>query len=967
MDAFLKQVARHYLGSGELKNLCFILPNRRSLVFFRKYLGECVRETGSPAIMPLMYTMNDFFYTIAGTNPADRVLLLLELHRCYSEAVKEARHSDGDAPLGLDDFITTGEVILSDFNDVDKYLVDPRKLFANVAEYREMQDNLEYLDETQREALSHFVNLFGTADSARPGQYQDKFLRMWNLLLPLYLKFNAALESGGTAYEGQVYRRLADRLGEEAVCDVVSEHFPSTSRYIFVGLNALNECEKVLMRRMRDARIAEFCWDYGKGWISDRSNKSSVFMSRNVEEFPQAFELDPEGYPATEFNVLSVPSATAQAKQLPEVLGKLRACGIETAVVLPDESLLLPVLNSIPENIRDINVTMGYPMSGSGLWALMKDIASLQIHMRQREDGRWCFYHEQVWSLMSNSIFRSLSSEEDRKLAMEIKKQAEIYVDEEKLSAAPLFKMIFRGAAPGISGPDAAAIRSIQDYQLSVIDALAQGLASGGDMAIELEFAKEYRQAILRLQSFGLEIRPSTYFRLLDALVGRSSVPFRGEPLNGLQIMGPLETRALDFDNVVILSCNEGIFPRRSVNSSIVPPELRKGFGLPTYEYQDAVWAYYFYRMIRRVSKVWMLYDSRTEGVRNGEESRYIKQLEMHFGVKLRRYTASPPLRVIKEDADEIRKSTEDVRKIREMTLSASSLQEYLDCQVKFYYSRILGLSRQDEVSEAMDAGQMGTIFHEVMRRLYEGMDGELTPEKLLSIVPGRGIPARIKDMVRAQIKSELKVPAITGKNLIYEDMICRYVCQTVRRDLDYMCGRNMESLRIIGLERPERMSFATENAGEFKFVARIDRIDSPEPGTLRIVDYKTGKVTDDDFIITEDRVENIVETVFDEALKDNAKRPKIALQLYLYDLMVSQSSEFRDKGYTFINSIYQTNRLFRKGVEEVPLNDRFTELMGQKLSGLLTRMADISVPFRRCADNGKNCEYCDFKTICGR
>lgn len=939
MDPFLLQVARHYFSAGGVERLCFVFPNRRAEVFFRKYLGELVRDSGHPMMSPAVCTMNDFFYGAAGVREADQISLLLELYDCYC-ALNPLHES-------LDDFIFWGGVLLSDFNDVDKYLVRVESLFANISDLRKMQDSYEYLEPQQEEAIRRFVSHFRTG-----GRYKEEFRKIWDILLPLYRSFNQRLGDEGLAYEGQVYRSLAERLAGESVADILGAWQTGVDKYVFVGLNALNECEKRLMRKMRDASLAEFCWDYSSSMIKDPRNKSSFFMSDNVLEFPQAFIPDgEEALKTPEVSVLSIPSSVGQAAQLPRILSRLGAGGIETAVVLPDESLLLPVLNSIPEHIKDINVTMGYPMRGSGLWSLMNDISALQMHLRQKE-GEWYFYHKQVWAIFSNSVFKSVISEEGMKAVELIRKQARYYIPMSDFSRDSVLRLIFRPAVTSPGEADAAQTERIGSYQREVLSGIAPLLKEVPDMALELDFVAEYYRAVGKLSRRPLAVLPQTWFRLLDRMVGSAAVPFRGEPLKGLQIMGPLETRALDFDNLIILSCNEGVFPRRAVSSSFIPAELRRGFGLPSYEYQDAVWAYYFYRMIQRASRVWMLLDSRTEGTKSGEESRYIKQLEMHFGLPVRHFVAKAPIEKSVEP-DSIPKTEEDVGILRgQRNLSASALQNYLSCPAKFYYNSVKGLKAKEEVAETLDSGMVGSVFHEAMQVLYSVPSGRLERQYLQGLLK----TDVIFDTVHSLIMEQLNTFEVAGRNLIFEDMICRYVRKTVESDLKLLESSGVEFISILGLELKK-----TAMIGGFRFVGYIDRLDSIFPGEVRIVDYKTGKVTDNDFIITEDNAAEVVGLLFGP---DNEKRPKIALQLYLYDRFISSDPAF--EGYSFVNSIYQTSRLFVKSVENVRLNETFNALMEERLSALLEEIGDCSVPFRRTSDVN-TCKYCDFKSLCGR
>ncbi len=974
MIPFLKQVADHYYKAGGMERKCFIFPNRRSMVFFRKYLCEAVAsEAAAPMLVPQMFTINDFFYRAAGLQSSDRVRLLLKLYECYSELNPKAEP--------LDEFIFWGDVILGDFNDVDKYLVDAKQLFTNVADYKALQDTFEYLTETQRKAiegfLSHFNDLSGrlTVDlgSENP-DVKGRFLQIWNILYPLYIRYNQALEKVGMAYEGMVYRRMAARLKAEGIEDVLGRTMEVSEGIVFIGLNALNECERTLLRKLRDAGLAEFCWDWSGDMIRDPQNRSSFFMSDNVLEFPQAVELDSYGLEIPEINVISVPSSVGQAKRLPDILMRTTGGPEECAVVLPDENLLKSVLNSIPEDITDINVTMGLPMSGSLFYTLMADVASIQMHTVCRK-GAWMFYHKQVWNLFASEIFKRAADVKTLEIVAGIRDGAKYYIPQEELRGTELLDTVFR---PVITDPKTASkeqIRQFAEYQKDIIKAFAPSIAHDGNLALELEYAKEYYRSINVLQEIGLEVLPVTYVRLLNQLIGSISVPFRGEPLKGLQVMGPLETRALDFRNLIIMSANEGIFPRRNVSSSFIPPELRKGFGMPTYEYQDAVWAYYFYRMISRAEKVWMLVDSRTEGLKSGEESRYIKQLEYHFNVPLKRYTVKFGGMKAAEIPD-VTKTTEDVETIRNTVLSATTLQNYLACPAKFYYGTVKGLEVEEEVAESIDYGMFGTVYHDTMRALYtaeEAMDetfffvhNQEPPFPVMDKVTDSYIKSwlsrtdDIKRKVRALIMDQLNTFEVSGRNLVVADVIVRYVVKTLQRDLDQLRSDGKGHFNILGREIKVKGEF---NGQRFK--GFIDRLDSFSAGQARVVDYKTGKVLDDDENIHDGNAEAIADRIFARDVKD---RPKIALQFYIYDMLLQKDPDMKTimEGRDIFNCVYSTAHLFKEAPVTVPLNRRFYDAVSERLGAVLEEMYDLNVPFRRTEDE-KNCEYCDFKMICGR
>lgn len=955
MIPFLKQVADHYYNIGEADKCCFIFPNRRSLVFFTRHLCQAVKDSdvlSRPIVAPEMLTINDFFHKVGGMRSVDRVRLLIELYDCYKECNPKAET--------LDEFIFWGDVILSDFNDVDKYLVDPKQLFANISDLKKIQDTYTYLTDTQRKAIeafvSHFSDLSGRLtvdlDSEDP-DVKGKFLMIWNILYDFYELFNTRLREKGMAYEGMVYRQLAQRLKNESVEDVFKDVWQGDVKFVFVGLNALNECEKMLLRKLRDAGKAEFCWDYSGDMISDSKNRSSFFMSENVLEFPQAAVWDREGLNVPEINVVSVPSSTGQAKRLPDVLngiGSRTVAGLtDCAIVLPDETLLSSVLNSIPDEVEDINVTMGLPMTGSILYSMMSDIAAIQLHTVNRK-GKWYFYHKQVWDLFANDLFRKASDEKTLEIISKVKSDAAYYISQDVLSGTPLLDAVFRPVIADQKLQSASQIKDFAEYQKQVLTAVISSVTEDVGMNLELEYAKEYYKCVNVLKEIDLEVLPVTYVRLLNQLLSAVSVPFRGEPLKGLQIMGPLETRALDFRNLVILSANEGVFPRRNVSSSFVPPELRKGFGLPTYEYQDAVWAYYFYRMISRAEKVWMFTDTRTEGLKSGEESRYIKQLEYHFNIPLNRYVVRfDKMKTAK--VEDIVKTLDDVRKIKETVLSATTVQNYLACPAKFYYGTVKELKAEEEVAESLDYGMFGTVYHETMRSLYAS--DRMTANDIQSWL---GREDEIKSKIKELIIDELNLMEVSGRNLVVTDVILKYVMKTLQRDLELLEKEGVDFFEILGRE--------VKVSGEFKgqkFKGFIDRLDSFHPGQVRVVDYKTGKVLDDDEKINDDNALAIAEDIFAEDIKE---RPKIALQFFIYDMLVQNHPLARGK--QLFNCVYSTARLFKEPPLNVPRNEMFFNAVSERLENTLKEMYSLEVPFRRTNDE-KVCEYCDFKMICGR
>ena len=1000
MPQFLKQIAEHYYNTQNISDLCFVFPNRRSMVFFRKWLSETAKNDPQSKVftMPELLTMNDFFYKVSGAAVTDRVSLLLELYDCYKALNPKAE--------SLDDFIFWGDVILGDFDDTDKYLASPKQLFTNVADFKEIQDDYAYLSETQEEAIRNFISHFRKGGKltvnigSESPDVKERFLMIWNLLYPLYTSFNSALTEKGKAYEGMVYRSFVERLKTESARDILKAAFPRSDKFVFVGLNALNECEKAVMRKMRDASLAEFCWDYSSEMIQDPMNRASMFMSSNVVEFPQAFSIDPgkasggsfvnagvtEPENGPKIHVMSVPSSVGQTKQLPSLLAPVaeqKKGGQEdwsdTAIVLPDESLLIPVLNTLPLEIGTVNVTMGYPMSGSDIYSLMNNISALQLHVRKQKDG-WAFYHKQVWSIFSSGIISSMMDGQARQRVKVIKTAAKYYIPQSDFAGIELFELIFRPVVTDAKATSAEQIKAFAQYQLDVLSDLGAKMTRMSGMELEVHFAKQYYLSVNRLKSQVLSILPMTYTRLLQSLIGGISVPFNGEPLKGLQIMGPLETRALDFKNLIVLSCNEGTFPHRSVSSSFIPPELRKGFGLPTYENQDAVWAYYFFRMIQRAENVWLLYDSRTEGLKSGEESRYIKQLEYQYKYPLMDRSVVGYDLKIPEGEDVIEKTDEDVEIMKKMTFSASSIEKYLSCPAKFYYTYVKRLKVETEVSESLDNSMLGIVFHDTMLALYKGGEAlqaefDMSRENVLANVkkPLEVITKQyiewllsqkkeiIGPKIRTLIKRQLNADEIAGRNLVFEEILNKYVVKTLQTDLALMEEYNTDRFRIIGLELERFWDF-----NGHKFKGYIDRMDSFRDDEVRIVDYKTGKVDEKEVKINDENADGVVDALFSPDTKSK-NRPEIAVQLFVYDRFAEKDVE--DK--SVLNVLYPISRLFSSSeLASNILSSRecpdFDNKVTEKLEGLFAEMMDTGTDFRRTKDSD-TCKYCDFKKICGR
>ncbi|MBQ2522399.1 MAG: PD-(D/E)XK nuclease family protein [Bacteroidales bacterium] len=935
MTPFLQQVARNYAASADSSALVFVFPNRRSMIFFKKWFVRESASTGGVRMLPRMVTMADFFAALSGTKACDRITQLLLLYEDYKQLNPKAE--------SLDDFIYWGDVILRDFDDIDKYLVDARALFANIGDLREIGGSVtDYADKGQLEAISrllgHFSEKVLAAEGEKGKEVKERFRSLWDLLYPLYTAFRAHLSAEGLAYEGMIYRHVAEALakGDTSAVDVTERVYGPGCRFVFTGLNALNACERKVMLKLRDARIAEFCWDWGHPMLTDKDNIASALMRENLADFPQAFEVGWEQQ-RPEVHVCGVPSGVGQTRLLPEIIRRCGYDGSETdfALVLPDESLLGESLQAIPASVEKINVTMGAPLSTSEWNALMRSLLELQLHLRRSGD-KWHFYHKPVADVLSSGILRNIMDEEEKAAASALLGELRYYYPADGFGGSPLFATLFRPVVQDATVADAEQIRALAAWQKACVEAIAPRLGEGAEL--QREFAQQYYQCLTRLSDFSLSVLPRTWARLLDRLTAVLTVPFEGEPLSGLQLMGPLETRALDFKEVVILSASEGSFPARGATPSFVPPELRLAFGLPTYRSKDAIWAYYFFRLIARAEQVWMIYDARTEGLTTGEESRYIKQLRYSYDgkyVDLKEYTVRADVSVSPEDTDSIPKTAEDLEIIRKMTFSASSLQAYIACPARFYYAKIKRIELPKEVGKGLDDSQFGTIGHAVLKELYpKGMtitaaylQGKLKDEQ------------GIREKVYALICEERKTLEVEGSDLIEAEALVAYIKKVLERDLERLSGG-----KTLTIEATEE-GYNCEICGH-RFYGVIDRLDCPGDNVLRVVDYKTGK--DDPDVLTLSNASEVF-----------AGKKKAALQFYIYDRLV----EPLRKGRRLVNAMYAKNSLFAGPVQDYEADGDFMQGTEKELDRLFAEMEDPQTDFARNTDH---CTYCDFKRLCG-
>jgi hypothetical protein len=955
MKPFLKEIAEElYLLHGErMEDLCLVFPNRRAGLFFNKYLGECLKQ---PVWSPSIYTIQDLMAGMSDLAFVDELELISELFKVYIQV----RGKDES----FDDFYYWGEVMLADFDDVDKYMINAGDLFRNLADLKEMEDSFQYLSEQQIELIQRF---WGHFSRDHQSEQKKQFLEVWNILLPVYNKLRENLLDHGAGYEGMIYRNVADKTKEGETLTLPG------SIMVFIGFNALNPCEEVLFKSLSDAGKAMFYWDFDNFYLENEMHEAGRFIRHNLDRYKDS------GHRINHNNLLnsnkqikvySMPGDSGQAQLIHHILGQARESeklGEETAIILADEELLIPVLHALPENLDAINVTMGFPVKAAPVFSLIEHLITLQRNTREGKNGIIRFYYPDVLAVLQHQYILMREPADARAMVREIHEKNRIYVEAGDLDQNELFLQVFRK----LRNPE-----DIAAYLLAILESITRSDEEDTNAvpALELEFIFRIYTRIKRLKDvisrLNLTFTLPTFLRLFHKILQRTSIPFSGEPLSGIQVMGVLETRVLDFDRIIILSMNEGAFPKNSASMSFIPHNLRFGFNLPTLDHQDAIYAYYFYRLIHRAKEISLVYNNKTEGLSTGEKSRYIHQLRYEPAFEVKEFSAGfdiqsgqfPPIQVRKSDAVMEKLVHYTMAREKGSYFSPSAMNGLIDCSLQFYFRYIAGFREADELKEEVDPVLFGTLLHESIRKIYKEEENPIKQANLKLIIKDekRVRMAINKAFEEYWYKERGSGEDPEGRNLVIREIIFTYLQKILERDMEYC------PISIYSLELPYFTGLAFESSGHpytVRVGGKIDRIDM-SGGMYRVLDYKTGK--------GEMKFES-VEDLFDG---EQRNRNKAAFQTFLY-AKVFMSHEGMENarivpGVYLIRDIYKQdfNFQFRMGParKQVPVTEYaiFDEVFTSPLQAVLAELYDPEIPFRQTQEV-EICKNCSYRGICNR
>ncbi len=986
MSSFLERLASAYLSKERERMIdyCFVFPNKRSGVFFRHFLEEGISNNGT-FVYPEITTITDFISDMSDYILADRYNLLFSLYESYNSISEEIEE--------FDKFVFWGDMLLNDFNDVDKYMVSASELFRNLKNYKEISS--DYLTNEQKEIINKYWGQQIPLDNAdrfwnhieregEPRNNRESFLQLWEILGPLYDIFRKRLESNGYAYSGMQYREVAHKLKSMSADDIPYK------RIIFVGFNVLSISELKIFERLKDINLADFYWDYNFPENITANNPASHFIRRYVKMFPSKYDIDESYSPELpNIKIIGIPSNIGQVKFTGKILSEMANEGeitnpsdaINTAVVLPSEELFIELIHSIPAEFTSVNITMGYPLRLTAIASLLRGIMSMHLRAKKIRNS-WRFFYEDISNVLSNSLLREFASESCEALKKHIIKERLFTISADFVAEnfPELSKVFFPIDDLRSSSEVFGYINQLATY---IQDSLNKIKDKSESLIIEIDFLTRYMQSIEMLRQtasrYGITMRDSTFFHLIERTVSSETINFVGEPLKGLQIMGVLETRALDFDNVVFLSMNERIFPRKHYSKTFIPNILRKSYGMATMEFQECIYAYYFYRMIFGSKNAYLLYDTRTQALNSGDMSRYLYQLcNSYPPEKLTKEMAYFDVPVLEKDEKYgVVKTDEIMRRILRYTsdgddkryLSPSTINEYLNCPLEFYMKNIEGLKVDDEVVEYMDESTFGTILHQVAELSYKRLKGDAgelrVTEDVLDFLLNDS--RNLERLVTSAINQHYNKLPSEKEGEIYENLTPLFgEAKVISSVMLYFMKL------LFKLEKSRVPFFFIEGEHDFKcklpigtgisinLRGVIDRIDRMTDNSLCIIDYKTGN---DDVDVDE------FEHLFTPK-NEQKSHYKAVLQLFLY--CNAYRIETGDKG-SIHPMLYRFKKFSTEGLKEVSINQEtlndYRDLNDNFLAGLskhLTTLFDPQTPFLP-HPHPMHCKYCNYKAICGQ
>lgn len=931
MAKFLNEVASNILkNSSDLSDVCIIIPNRRTELFLKKELFALLNTT---SWLPKIITIQNVFESNSKLIVAEDLLLIGKLYKVFKKHTKTEENFDA--------FYYWGQIILNDFDDIDKYLVDAEKLFTTIKDIGEIDAKFHSIEESELEIIKKF---WANIDGSHKSDHKEKFLFLWSKMYDIYIDFRKVLFDEGIAYQGMAYRQLVENI------NLVNF---DKEKYFVLGFNALNKCEKTLLKYLKSNRETKFYWDYDKYYFDNSSHEAARFLRENLRIFGSELNNNnniSQNRPKVE--VISVPTPIAQVKLLDKILtnwSKEANFDVEnTAIALGNENLLIPLTNSIPNFVGEYNITMGFPLKNSKAFNFIYHLISLRQNSRNY-DNSLKFYYKDITVLLNHIYISHFFADEASKILKFINTEKLIFADLEQHLETEFIKMIF-------STKPATAIELLNWFS-DITSMCLNNISKDEDFIIEAEFLIKIASNInLIIDSFvagEIEIqKKDVLFKIIYNSLRSLSLAFEGEPLKGLQVLGFLETRNLDFDKVIMLSLNEGVFPKKSSSQTLIPYNLRKFYELPSIEFQDSIFAYYFYRLFQRAKDIKILYSAQGDETSNGEVSRFVSQIKYESGLDIKftnkayKISLSENFKILGSKTPEV---IEKVKQHLQKGISPSAINTYLSCQFRYYLRYVLGLKEPDKLEEQEDSAAFGSLLHAIMKNLYSPYKNQIFNKDLFKIIRGKESLQKAKVLAIKEVfnlKSESQVKDAESKIIV--DIVMKYVS----RLLDY--DSSNAEFSIINLEEEYSRDLNLNNYNlNVKIKGNIDRVDR-QSETLRVIDYKTGSVNKQ------------AEAISDLFAQDRKYDLDILMQVFLYSYILRKDFDFVCPAVFDLNKLgknYDFKILLTKN-EVINFSDENVQDFEACLIEMFQGFIDPNSNFSQ-TKTSDNCTYCPFKNIC--
>jgi len=927
MKAFLEVIAERLLNKfpDSMENIAVVLPSKRSVVFLKSYLSKRIDK---PIFLPQFFSIEEFIESLSGFKVLDNLSLQFYLYQSYLKNPPSEIDS-------FESFMNWSSMLLHDFNEVDRNLVDAKLIFSNLKNVKELENwNLEDWSFSDNNLTKS----------------QEDYIHFYNNMYQWYTQFNLILSNKNRAYQGMAYRKAAsDIQDKELVWDKVW----------FVGLNALTKSEQQIVDCLKKKNIARVFWDADQYYYDNINHEAGDFLRTQRDKWK---EIDFKGvgnYFSLEkdsFNVIACPKNISQARVTSDILSQFSESDLSesnTAIVLADEGLLYPVLNHLPQNVKDINVTMGSPLKNTPFYSFLNNIFEMQLYCSSNQEG---FYFKDVLKVINHPLFLQFTSTERVvKLRCLISEKNKVIVSTDVMSLC--LKDDFR-KVEGMFSSWKGSLEAISLVECLIIFFRERLIGKKNSIESEVLFAFNTSFQLIKnlLSESDFLVEVKTLYTILKQLLSKEVVPFQGEPLKGIQLMGILESRTLDFKNIILLSVNEGLLPKGKTLNSFIPYDLKVHFKMPTYRESDAVFSYHFYRLLQRSQNVNILYNTETDDFGSGEKSRFITQLLSEYPYPINKFVyGGEELSFCKDK--EIRVENNGVEKqIEEWSsyVSPSALSTYNNCSLSFYYKYLSKIKPSDEVSEFAEANIMGTAVHNAFDKVYP--KGIVLPNEI------KLITNKLLDKVEEEFITLMKGEDVSqGKNYLSLQISKKLALNFLQYEQGYLQKAITEGKRLNILESEGIFDNSIQIRGKtFTIKGKVDRVDEFE-NKLRIIDYKTGKVSKNDVSISDW-----------EELSDGPKKGK-AFQLLVYAyLYLKNKPQYLDKeviagNFSFKNlkeDLITVAKTVGRKKETILVDNHVLQDTEEIISEILTKI--MTEDFAQ-TENISRCEYCDYKPLCNR